>query len=268
MPDTCDQVICLTLGHEWQPKRMSLEGGGDELIRLPIIGILAHSVGGGWTLLDTGLSPTQRDEPFARKIYRTRAPDFVGDGDTMLEALAECGLTPADITAVAVSHLHVDHTGALEHFTGDTPIYLQRAEHEFGFGDAGLGQGYVREDYEGRDLNWALLDGDATIAPGVDAVSTPGHTPGHMSYRVHLSDGRTWLFAMDAIDLQEGIDRDLPIGSSATEAGAQRHASHARLMEEGRQDGVLLIPGHCPVTWPTMPPPPHGLDLTQVVAAQ
>jgi N-acyl homoserine lactone hydrolase len=261
--DACDRLICLTLGHEYQPRHISIEGGGDELLRVPIIGVLAHGPG-GWILLDTGLSPTMRDEPFARSIYRTRAPEFVpsAGADPLLHALGRCGLEPDDLAAAAISHLHVDHTGGLEHVPAGRPVFIQRAELAFGTGGAGIEHAYVRADYVDRGIAWAEIDGDTPLLPGVDAISTPGHTPGHMSFRVRMADGTTWLFAMDAIDLQESVDADVPIGSSALPEGReQRHASHRRLMAMSREDGVRLLPGHCPTTWPAAPAPPLGLVI-------
>jgi N-acyl homoserine lactone hydrolase len=260
----CDRIIHLTLGHEFTPRHLSLEGGGDELLRLPVIGVLAHSRD-GWLLIDTGMSETMRDETFARQIYRSRAPEFATAAmDPLLWALSRCGLIPSDLAAVAISHLHVDHTGALGHIPPKVPVFIQRAELDFGLADAGLEHGYVREDYASEAIAWERLDGDAPLLAGVDAVSTPGHTPGHMSFQVRLSDGRTHLYAMDAIDLQEGIDTDTPIGSSALPEGkAQRRASHARLMTLAA-DGVRLLPGHCPGIWPTLPGPPAGLVLEEV----
>jgi N-acyl homoserine lactone hydrolase len=109
----------------------------------------------------------------------------------------------------------------------------------------------VPGDYADPAIAWRELDGDGVIAPGIDALSTPGHTPGHMSYRVRMEDGTTWLFAMDAIDLQEGIDTDTPIGWSAVAEDAPlRRASHDRLVALAAAEGARLVAGHCPVTWP------------------
>jgi glyoxylase-like metal-dependent hydrolase (beta-lactamase superfamily II) len=255
-----DRLICLTFGHEWMPRRLSLEGGGDELLRLPVIGALARGPG-GWVLLDTGLSPTMRDPVLARRIYRSRAPELP-EGDVLADALAACGLRVGDLRAVAISHLHVDHTGGLCRLAPGTPVFIQRAELEFGMREAGLAHAYVREDYAELDLDWRPLDGDAPIVPGLDAVFTPGHTPGHMSFRVRHGDGADWVFAMDAIDLRDGIDTDTPIGSCALPEGvAERRSSHARLMALAREEGVRLIPGHCPATWPAMPGPPDGVSF-------
>ncbi|MGX6446603.1 N-acyl homoserine lactonase family protein [Patulibacter sp. S7RM1-6] len=257
--DRCDRVICLTLGHEHCPRRLSLEGGGDELLRLPVVAVLAHDAA-GWTLLDTGLSPTMRDPARAAAVYPSRAPELPGRGDPLLDALDACGLTVADVATVAVSHLHVDHTGGLTHVADGRPVVVQARELAFARSDAAAAQGYVREDYDRPGIAWRTLDGDGPVSPGVDAIATPGHTPGHMSYRVRLPDGGAWILAMDAIDLQDGIDADVPIGSPADPADAPlRRASHDRLVHLAADEGARLVPGHCPRTWPTMPGPPRGL---------
>jgi glyoxylase-like metal-dependent hydrolase (beta-lactamase superfamily II) len=132
-------------------------------------------------------------------------------------------------------------------------VYVQRRELEFARSPAAPDAAYVPDDYAGA-IDWRELDGDGRIAPGIDALSTPGHTPGHMSYRVRAGD-ETWLFAMDAIDLQEGIDTDTTIGWSADEADVPlRRASHDRLVALAAAEGARLVAGHCPVTWP-----PEGL---------
>lgn len=255
---TCDRVVCLTLGHEHVPRHVSLRDGGDGLLRLPVTGVLAHDAA-GWTLLDTGLSPTMRDPVRAGRIYRERPPELPGPGDPLLGALGACGLTPDDVATVAVSHLHVDHSGGLRHFGGGRPVVVQAAELAFAGTAAAAGQGYVRGDWEGRGLAWRTLRGDGPVSPGVDALATPGHTPGHMSFRVRTPEG-PWLFAMDAIDLQEGLDLDVEVGASArAEDAPLRRRSHDRLAALAAAEGARLIPGHCPVTWPTMPGPPDGL---------
>jgi glyoxylase-like metal-dependent hydrolase (beta-lactamase superfamily II) len=255
----CDRLIGLTLGHEWQPRRISLEGGGDELVRLPVIAVLAHGPV-GWTLLDTGFAPSIRDRDRSRLVFRTRAPELPGPGDPLVEALAACGLTTDDLALVAISHLHVDHTGGLAHVADGRPVAIQRRELAFGLDRATPDVGYLRDEYALPGLAWRPLDGDAEIAPGIDAVSTPGHTPGHMSFRVRMVDGTVWLFAMDAIDLRAGLDGDTPIGSAADPADdALRRRSHDRLVALAAAEGAQLVPGHCPDSWPAVPGPPVGL---------
>jgi glyoxylase-like metal-dependent hydrolase (beta-lactamase superfamily II) len=246
----CDELIALTIAHEYTPRWLSLEGGGDERLRLPIIAVLAHS-DAGWALLDTGISPALREPALGEAIYRGRGPDIPGVGHPLVAAMDAAGVAVGDIAIAAVSHLHVDHSGGLPLLAGGPPVVVQARELAFARSPAAPGAAYLVEDYADPEIAWRIIDGDDAIAPGIDAVFTPGHTPGHMSYRVRMRDGATWLFAMDAIDLQEGIESDTPIGYSADPADAPlRRASHDLLVALAAAEGARLVPGHCPVTWP------------------
>ena len=246
----CDRLIALTLAWEYGPESISLEGGRDDrILRLPVNVVLVHSPA-GWVLLDTGLDPRPYRGAREHDVYTAGLPEFASAGDPLLDALDRYGVAREDLVAVAVSHLHLDHSGGLRHIAGRVPVTIQERELAFATTRASREQAYVREDYERPELEWRTIDGDGEIAPGIDAVFTPGHTPGHMSYRVELERSGTWLLAVDAIDLQRGIDEDRPIGSAADPADdAARRASHDRLLALAAEEGARLVPGHCPETW-------------------
>jgi glyoxylase-like metal-dependent hydrolase (beta-lactamase superfamily II) len=256
-PAVCDRLLCLTLGWEFVPEHVSMEGGSRELVREPVIGVLVHGPS-GWTLLETGIDARRFRGPDPDDLYGAGGPpEFPTDGDPLLDALAAHGLTPADLSLAAVSHLHVDHAGGLRHLAeAGVEVCIQRRELDFALERAGRAEFYLREDYDDPALRWRLLDGDGPIAPGIDAVFTPGHGPGHMSFRVRMGESGTWLFAVDAIDLQKGIDEDRCAGYSADPADAPlRRTSHDRLVALAAAEGARLVPGHCPVTWPTVSHP-------------
>jgi N-acyl homoserine lactone hydrolase len=248
--DACDEVHGLLLGWERSPRSISLRDGGDAVLRLPVTAVLARSPA-GWVLLETGLPDAFRDPAAAAAIY-DEPPELTGaDGeDPLVVALAAHGVAPGDLAAVAVSHLHADHAGGLRHAVHGPPVFIQRRELSFALGIAGAGHSYWRPAYDRPGLRWRRLEGDARIAPGIHAIATPGHTPGHMSYLVRRRGGRPWLFAVDAIDLEEGIAADVEIGWSADPADAPlRRRSHERLIALAEREGARLIPGHDPGTW-------------------
>lgn len=106
------------------------------------------------------------------------------------EALAEVGVAPADVDIVVLTHLHSDHaSGAV---LEGKPAYPN-----------------ARYVVQQRELDWLppanpvvthavqplreagcldATDGQARLAPDVEIVPTPGHTPGHQS--VILDDHR------------------------------------------------------------------------------
>lgn len=250
---TCGRMHCLLLGWEHSPESISLAGGSEtEILRLPVIGILVHAPI-GWVLLETGMDPgTCADPATGGAIYTFGAPEFE-TADPVPDALRAHGLEVDDLALAAVSHLHIDHAGGLRHLAGRVPIAVQRRELDFAFGSAGIPEAYVRGDYDVPGIEWRELDGDAELTPGIEVLATPGHTPGHMSYRVNMAESGPWLFAVDAIDLQQGIDEDVEIGWSADPADAPaRRASHDRLVALAAEQDARLVAGHCPVSWPPL----------------
>ena len=98
-------------------------------------------------------------------------------------------------------------------------------------------------------------------APGLRALATPGHAPGHMSFLVELPRSGRWLFAFDAVPTTENVERDAPIALSSLPGQEERiRASQQRLLELARAEGARLQPGHCPQTWPQLAAPPASYD--------
>jgi len=104
---------------------------------------------------------------------------------TLRGQLAEIGVTPADITYVAMSHMHADHTGNANDYAGSTWL-VQQAERDFAFGPR---QNTASYQALARSRT-TLLHGDADVFGDGTAVikSTPGHTPGHQSLFVKLPE--------------------------------------------------------------------------------
>ena len=117
------------------------------------------------------------------------------------KALATAGVNPADIDAVVVTHVHPDHCNGL--LTTDKQIAFPNATvningDEFAWwmeGDVKVPEGkpFFKELFEGgRAVFKPYVDGKrvqtfkdgAELAPGVTAVTAPGHTVGHTMMRV------------------------------------------------------------------------------------
>jgi glyoxylase-like metal-dependent hydrolase (beta-lactamase superfamily II) len=249
----CERIHLLTVGFEFVPRFWTLEGETDEApIRLPLTSLLASSEG-RWFLFDTGLGPEFHDPEFSRRWYQWGDPELPGeDPDPLLDQLRRCGVSIDEIDCLVQSHLHVDHTGGIHRFADGRPVYIQRAELEFGLSDAAEPAQY-RAHYDDPKIAWQLLDGDAEIADGIRAISTPGHAPGHMSYLVELEESGRVLFAFDAVPMMENVERDAPIAvGSIPEQKPLIRESHDRLVQLARSEDARLLPGHCPRTWPAL----------------
>jgi glyoxylase-like metal-dependent hydrolase (beta-lactamase superfamily II) len=254
------RIVLLTLGWEDLPLAVSIDGA-DPSVRLkePTPGILLET-DDGWLLLDTGFNTALIRDPW---LYRrffgdpAYAPVLPGPGEPLEDALGAVGIPVESITRVALSHLHVDHAGGLKHFAGRVPVHAQRRELEYGLsGGADVEANHIfRIDFDDPAIDWHLADGEATLAPGVTAVPTYGHTPGHQSFVVDMDasvGGGGFVFAFDAGDLTANFEQELPIGGRVHATAEETLEPIRRLKELAARKGYRLVPGHDPQVWPAL----------------
>src|SRR5215472_15981410 len=254
------RIVPLTMGWEDLPRSISVHGAPpEERLREPVPALLLLC-DGGWLLLDTGFNVALINDPALRRRFHGRPdiqPVLPGPGQPLEEALAAAGIDVADIHAVAVSHLHNDHAGGLKHFAGRVPVHVQRAELTYGLSGSAEPEAndIFRIDFDDPRIDWRVADGDGEIAPGVTAVVTAGHTPGHQSFVVSLDSragGGGFVFAFDAADLSENIEREVSVGSRIG-ASAEHCAEQIRKLKRiAAVRGYRLVPGHDPVVWPAL----------------
>ena len=104
------------------------------------------------------------------------------------------GIDPAKVDTIIITHFHGDHiTGLMAKDTNapifpNATIYVPAAEYKF-WTDPSVTAGAAKR-IQAVFPGWKNIrqfEGEAEIVPGVRAVSTNGHTPGHASY--HVSAG-------------------------------------------------------------------------------
>ena len=87
------------------------------------------------------------------------------------------------------------------------------------------------------------------------AVLTAGHTPGHQSFVVSLDSragGGGFVFAFDAADLTENIEREVSVGSRIGASVEQCAEQIRKLKRIAAERGYRLVRGHDPVAWPAL----------------
>jgi glyoxylase-like metal-dependent hydrolase (beta-lactamase superfamily II) len=132
----------------------------------------------------------------------------------LLPALHEERIAPEDIDVVLLTHLHLDHFGAVATAEGkptfpNARYLINRAEYEFWWAEPSLGELPIPDDFkqlfrDGAKGALTALQGSLEqiepgdeIAPGVTVLGAPGHTPGHLAVEV-ASDGERLLHIVDA----------------------------------------------------------------------
>jgi N-acyl homoserine lactone hydrolase len=250
------RIVPLTLGWVDVPKSVSVDGASGEMLREPVPAV-ALDCDGGWLLLDTGMNTALiRDLALRARFHSdpVEQPVLPGPEEPLPAALAAAGLDLADIRAVAISHLHYDHAGGLKHFAGRVPVHIQRAELEYGLSSPpGPEQnGIYRIDFDDPRIDWRQADGDTEIAPGVTAVRTAAHTPGHQSFVVRMAAGGGFVFAFDAADLTENIDREAAVGGRIGASAADSVEQIRKLKRIAADLGYRLVPGHDRDVWPAL----------------
>jgi len=122
---------------------------------------------------------------------------------TLAGQLKALGFAPSDITYVAFSHTHFDHTGNANLFGASTWI-LNRAE--LAWADSKPGP-FVQPDsyaaYKGAKTQ--MIDGDYDVFGdrSVRILKAPGHTPGHQVLLLKLGKSGTVVLSGDLYHVRE-----------------------------------------------------------------
>ena len=175
-------------------------------------------------------------------------PNLAPTAGKLAENMAAAGIDPAAITKVVFTHAHPDHIfGTLK---GDGTLLLPNAayytgETEWNFwtdpGLAGKMPAQLGGMIKGAQTNLAavkdrvtMVKGGAEFLPGITAVDTPGHTPGHLSFLIAGGEGLLltgdattqqiisfehpeWKFAYDAVHEQAVQTRKTLLDRLATD---------------------------------------------------
>ncbi|MGP6170093.1 N-acyl homoserine lactonase family protein [Microbacterium sp. A204] len=243
------RLVPFVVGYEPISEAISIRGGSSFRYLMEPVTAVAVVYDEGWILIDGGFDPARVRDPARRTAvfdYEGYTP-VIPPGDPLIDQVAEAGLDWSQLAAATISHAHFDHTGAARLLTATQPLVMQRREWKHvcevrSERDAFLFQA----DFEHPDLRILLLDGDTSLAPGLDAIDTAGHTPGHQSFVVTLGD-RTVVLAGDAADLRANIEQRLPTGSTADpRAGDDAVRAIERLADLDAGLGTVVWPSHDP----------------------
>jgi glyoxylase-like metal-dependent hydrolase (beta-lactamase superfamily II) len=177
-----------TTSADWEPHARWLDHESN--LVFPFGCFLIRS-GGRRVLIDTGLGP------ITFGAY---------SGGRLLDELAAAGVDPSSIDTVFITHLHADHCGtAATKSDGELRPTFANASYRWTSDEQAYWSGDLPERMMARrDIfaavapRWRAADGGTSLAPGVDVVSMPGHTPGHAAVVLSSGDARAFLLG-DAV---------------------------------------------------------------------
>lgn len=123
---------------------------------------------------------------------------------TMASQLEGIGLKPADVTYLAFSHFHFDHTGNANAFGGSTWI-LNKAELAWATATPAP-TGAMPDTFSAiKTAKTQMIDGDHDVFGdgSVRILRAPGHTPGHQVLLVKLKKAGAIVLSGDLWHLRE-----------------------------------------------------------------
>ena len=207
--------------------------------------------------------------PFTTLVLRTGGKTVLidtGNGDSgaptsgsWMANFKAAGFDPAAIDTVVISHFHGDHINGMRLKDGTAvfpkaQVLVPEAEWAFWMDDARQANppealkggfagvkrvfGPIAKDVE------RFADGKEVV-PGVTAIATPGHTPGHTSFRI--ASGDKALVAMSDVTNHPALFVRNPDWSAVFDMDADMaRATRRRMLEMAATDKVQVSFYHAP----------------------
>ncbi len=219
----------------WEPHKALLDDDG--MLTFPFTCFVIRS-GDKRVLIDTGLGPI--------KGGGYRGGDLIAD-------LASAGIKPGDIDTVFMTHLHADHCGSsalrdenkqLQIAFPNATYRWTTAEQDYWSGELPPQQIARRDIFAAVAPRWEAADGGASLAPGVDVYSMPGHTPGHAGIVVSSGTERAFILG-DGVSCPVQLTETEWSGSGDVDPKLARAGQEA-MAREVESSGALVRGSHFP----------------------
>lgn len=161
------------------------------------------------------------------------------------EALTSLGLKPDDIDLVIQTHLHWDHCANTSKCK-NAKVLVTEDELRFAFSPHPLtGASYKKDLLKG--LNFVIVNGQYEVAPGIQLIPAPGHSPGTQAVAIDTDQGKAVITGFcclkENFEPPEEVREIMPVITPGTHLNAI-DAFESTLRIKGLAD--ILIPMHEP----------------------
>jgi N-acyl homoserine lactone hydrolase len=250
-------VYAFTCGWLTLPLGLLLEGEKGSLT-VPVPSYLVEHPSGR-LVFDTGLHTDTQTDP-DRRLGRLAPFHKVGfkPGEEVGTRLQALGVDPGKIDFIVNSHLHFDHCGGNQQLPNAT-LLLQRLEWDAAHNAEMIERVYYDpHDYD-HGHRVRTIDGEHDVFGDGSVVLFPtyGHTPGHQSMRVRIG-ARDVVMTGDACYLRRTLNEMHRPGAKFDAAQMIDSLKRLRAM---RDRGAMIITGHDPEMWETVPQAPSKLQF-------
>jgi N-acyl homoserine lactone hydrolase len=233
-----------------------------EVVRSPCLAYVLRHPSAGAILIDTGLHPDASDNlrrDFGLRmalLFRNLKSAEVPYED-QLRAL---GIQASAVERVIMTHLHVDHTSGMR-LLPNAKFLCTREEWAAATARGAAGKGYVsghlppEPRMELVEFEW-LGEPHGPFSKTIDLlgdgsirlVSTPGHTPGHMSVLVRVRGDHQVLVVGDAVYTLRSIREEILPLLTVNDAVYLRSLRELKAFSE-QEPEARLVPSHDPTAW-------------------
>jgi len=207
----------------------------------------------GVIVVDTGATTHLKSLPRWHPYFQFAVRFDIEPEQELGPQLQSLGIGPRDVTTVVLTHLHIDHDGGLAHVS-HSRVLADGDEIARTAGIKGALLGYLPQRwpawFDPQPLAWDpkpygpfARSASLTAAGDVIAVTTPGHTPSHLSIIVQDGDEQIML-AGDTSYLEATMLRGVIDGISPDENVARETLSNIRAL--CAQHPTVYLPSHDP----------------------